>query len=336
LSIITIGLFSISLVVYFNEHKRGVDLVAGSDYIKGLDIGKVQRIVMNFKEGKELILAREDQSFYIENHKSYPASTEKVNDLLFKIASIQVREKTDSRVSESDLKAYELDEKNALYRVSIFDNNGNKTVSFRVGKSHKGRGNYLFKEGGKDIYLSADTLFLRSSYTDMIDRLLLKIDEKEIDKISVDTGKKVELVQEEGRFKIVPSKKNTVDEAKIKDFVSVVKNLSFEEYFKPDEPEVRNLDFNEDIRVQLKNKLIYKVSLAQENDKYFLRLNALVDELPNEVVVDKDADKETLDHIEGMVKAQGDAQRLNTEKGRWIYSISKSTFEKMVNEPKNF
>ena len=47
LSFITAALTVVSLVVFVQENKRGTDLASGSDYIKGLDIEKTQKIVLS-------------------------------------------------------------------------------------------------------------------------------------------------------------------------------------------------------------------------------------------------------------------------------------------------
>ena len=93
LSIFTGILFVASIFVYMNENRRGTDLLTGSDYVKGLDINKIQKISLSFEKGKKITLSRDSNRFVLENHKSYPAKTDKVNDLIYKIASIQVREK---------------------------------------------------------------------------------------------------------------------------------------------------------------------------------------------------------------------------------------------------
>ena len=49
LSIFTGVLFILSLVVYMNENKQGTDLLAGSPYITGLDLEKIQKIELDFK-----------------------------------------------------------------------------------------------------------------------------------------------------------------------------------------------------------------------------------------------------------------------------------------------
>ena len=321
LSIFTSVLFVISLFVYSNENKRGTDLLSGSDYVKGLDINKIQKISLRFSGDKKLTLTRDSNKFVLENHKSYPADTAKVNDLIYKIASIQVKEKITSGADEDDLKKYELDSSKRKYLVELFDSDGKKTVSFRVGKSYKGKGNYLYKEDNKDIYLSKENLWLNSSYKDFLNTVLLEVKKDEVEKVTLKTDKELEVTTENKKFN---------------EYVGALNNLRFEDFLTVTEPKAQGLQFNKDIKIKLKNKLIYKISLAEENKEHFVKLTALFDETRKQFVVSKEDGKEELQKIEDLIRAQGDAQKLNMEKGAWVYKVNKSTYEKIVKDSKFF
>ena len=43
-----------------------------------------------------------------------------------------------------------------------------------------------------------------------------------------------------------------------------------------------------------------------------------------------------LQKIEDVIKAQGDAQRINMEKGAWVYKVNKSVYEKLAKDSKFF
>lgn len=336
LSILTSILFVISLFVYSNENKRGSDLLTGSDYVKGLDISKIQKISLSFPGDKKITFTRDSNKFLIENHKSYPADTGKVNDLIYKIASIQVKKKISSDVDEDDLKQYELDKTKRKYLVEIFDNDGKKTVSFSVGKSYKGKGNYLYKGGKKDIYLSKENLWLNSSYKDFINSVLLEIKKDDVEKVTLKTDKELEIVKKDNEFLISGLDEKKVKQDKAKKYLNGLNNLRFEDYLTLTEPKAQGLNFSKDVKIKFKNKLVYKISLAQEDKDYYVRLAALLDEAPKQFVVNKTDGKEELQKIEDMIRAQGDAQKLNMEKGAWVYKVNKSVFEKIVKDSNFF
>lgn len=314
LSLVTSVLFLISIVVYVNENRRGTDLLSGSDYIKGLDINRVQKIVLSFDKEKQIALTRDSNKFVLENYKLYPAATNKVNDLIYKIASIQVREKVAVGVDEEALKKYELGRQNRKYFVELYDENGKRTVAFRVGKKHKGKGNYLFKEGASDVYLSQDNLWLNSSYKDFINTALLSLDKEEVEKILLGKGDNDEVIEEK----------------KVKKIAEKFSNIHFTDFYAVTEPRVQSIKFDKNIKIQLKNKLVYNLSLAEDKDEHLLKLNAFLEDVPSQFVVGRDDSKEELQKIEDVIKAQGDAQRVNSERAAWVYKLDKSTYEKII------
>lgn len=336
LSIFTSILFFASIFVYTNENKRGTDLLTGSDYVKGLDINKIQKISLSFSGDKRITLTRDSNRFVLENHKSYPASTDKVNDLIYKIASIQVKEKVASGADEDDLKKYELGEDKRKYLVELFDNDGKKTVAFSVGKSHKGKGNYLFKEGKKEIYLSQENLWLNSSYKDFVNTVLLEVKKDDIEKVTLKSDKNLEIIKKDKEFVVENPTDKKYKKEKAEEYAKSFSSVRFDDFYSLTEPKVQALNFDKDIKIKLKNKLIYKVSLAKDKDDHFVKLTALLEEAPKQFVVRQDDGKEELQKIEDVIKAQGDAQRINMEKGAWVYKVNKSVYEKLAKDSKFF
>lgn len=336
LSIFTSVLFIASIFVYMNENRRGTDLLSGSDYIKGLDINKVQKISLNFSGDKKITLTRDSDRFVLENHKSYPASTDKVNDLIYKIASIQVKEKTSTHADEAELKKYELNKENRKYLVELYDNDDKKTVSFSVGKSYKGKGNYLIKEGSKEIYLSQDSLWLNSSYKDFISTILIEVKKDEIEKLSLFSDKTVEIVKKEKEFEVIKPEDKKYKKEKAEDYIKSFSSVQFDEFYSLAEPKVQTLNFDKDIKIKLKNKLVYKISLAKDKEDHFVRLTALLEDSPKQLVVRRDDGKEELQKIEDIIKAQSEAQRINLEKGAWVYRVKKSVYEKLAKNSSYF
>ena len=336
LSILTGILFLASIFVYMNENKRGTDLLTGSDYIKGLDINKIQKISLSFSGDKMITLTRDSNRFVLENHKSYPASTDKVNDLIYKIASIQVKEKVASGVDEDDLKNYELSKDKRKYLVELFDNDGRKTVGFSVGKSHKGKGNYLLKEDKKDIYLSQENLWLNSSYKDFVNTVLLEVKKDDIEKVSLKSDKNLEIVKKDKEFVVKNPTDKQYKKEKAEEYVKNLSSVRFDDFYSLTEPKVQALNFDKDIKIKLKNKLTYKVSLAKDKDDHFVKLTAFLEETPKQFVVRQDDRKEELQKIEDVIKAQGDAQIINMEKGAWVYKVDKSVYENLAKDSKFF
>ncbi len=336
LSILTCILFVLSVIVYFNENKRGADLLYGSDYIKGLDINKIQKVSLKFRDDKSIVFTRDSNKFVLENYKSYPASTEKVNDLIFKIASIRVKEKVLSSADEKDLSKYELGKSKRKYFVEIFDSEGKRTVAFSVGKSNKGKGNYLYKEGQEDIYLSQDSLWLDSSYRDFINSVLLTTKKDDISKVALKTKNPITIAKGDKGFLVEsPSTKKYKDE-KVSEYLGNLSSISFEDFYSLTEPKVQSLDFSQSVEVELNNKLVYRMSFAKKSKEHFIKVSALLEEQPTQFVVKQSDSKEDLQKIEDVIQAQTTAQRFNLEKGAWVYKIKESTYKNLVKGTKFF
>ena len=335
LSILTGFLFIISIFVFINENKRGTDLLSGSDYVKGLDVDKIQKIILNFKEEKKLILTRDGNQFVLENHKSYPAASDKVNDLIYKIASIHVDRKVASGVKEDDLIKYELDEKNFHYMIELFDNDNKKTVSFKVGKKEKGK-SYLFKTGEKDIYLSKNSVWINPSYKHFIDTAFMSFDSDDINKISLMSDIEIEIAKKDKDFVVEKPAKKKFKKEKVEEYFKSFTSLSFEEFYSSNDSEVQRINFVNKIKIQLKNQLIYEIKLAKHKKDYFVRVRAKAEEMNQTFVVKKDDGEEKLKNIGNIIEAKTFAQRFNLEKEPWIYKIEKSLYEKLVKRLKFF
>ena len=204
-----------------------------------------------------------------------------------------------------------------------------KTVAFRIGKTHKGKNRFLYKEGSKEVYLSQSNIYINTSHKDYINTKLFEIKKEEIEHITLLSDQKIELKKEENEFKVISPNKKFKKE-KIDEYTNGLGHVSFEDYYSYGSNDVQSLVFNKDIKVHLTNKLVYKISLAKNKDNHFVKVNALVNEIPKKVVVHKDDGKDKLQKIEDMLKAQGEAQRINAEKGRWIYKVDQATYDKLI------
>ncbi len=331
LVISTVSLFMISLIIFFNENKRGSDLVSGSEFIKGLDVSKIHKIVLTGTENKKVVLIRDNDRFLVENKKGYFASSDKINDVVYKIASLQVREKVSEKSNEEDLKKYQLDPNSRSYLVEVFDNDDKKTVSFSVGKNYKGKGNYLIKSSSDDIYLSQTPFGIELDTSFYINSNLISLNKNEIEKIEIKDSKNEFLINASGeKITLEGVKKKKVKEEKLKECLDAFSSVKFKDFYNSSDEKVRDLQFNKTSRIHLKNGLIYALSFSKLKDDIYVKVNALTNEIPKQIVVNQDDGQDKLKNIQNMVEAAGIATRVNTEKGSWIYSINENIYQKIA------
>jgi len=253
-----------------------------------------------------------------------------VNDLIYKIASIQVKEKIASEPGEDELKKYELTPDKRKYLVELFDNDEKKTVSFSVGKSFKGKGNYLYRESSKEVYLSKENLLLNSSYKDFVNTVLFEVKTDDIEKLSLTSDKSLEIVKKDKEFIFEGAEDKNYKKEKAEEYVKNLSSVSFDDFYSLTEPTVQSLRFDKDLRIKLKNNLIYKVSLAKDKEDHFMKITALFERPPTQIVVNQNDGKEKLQEIEDVMNAQKVAQNINFEKGAWVYKVDKSVYENLV------
>ncbi|MBI2519084.1 MAG: DUF4340 domain-containing protein [Bdellovibrio sp.] len=322
LTLLTISLFVVSIIVYSVENKRGTDLVADAELVKGLDVSAIYRVEIKTKGEQSINIVREDNLFILKDHKGHPASMERLNDLIYNLANIQVREKVEDSPSEHDLKNYGLDTDGRVALVQIYGQKGEKLLGLTVGKSYKNFGNYVQKEGTKEgtnaVYLSREIIHLSPTHKDYIETRLLQIPNEDIAKVEIH----------------INGKKGAVKKEKAQEYFTTFNVVAFDDYFRPNEQDVLGLNFSDEIKVFLKNKLTYRLSLAKSGTQAFLKVHALLDEMPEQVEISKTDSPEKLKEIEGMARAQGEAQRFNLLKAPWIYRIDENTTKKILKDPR--
>ena len=161
------------------------------------------------------------------------------------------------------------------------------------------------------------------------DQVLFEIDKNSIDKILLSTGETIEIERKEKDFDLVKPKKEASKE-KLEIYASNFKKTRFEDFFKHDDSEVRDIHFDKEVKVILKNKVTYDFKLGQKKDKFFIKASALASEIPNKVVIRQDADKKELEGVGNMIEAKQKADEFNIKKGSWVYRIDKSVYENLV------
>ena len=330
LAILTSVLFLISIIVFINENKRGTDLLLGSDYIKGLDVEKIKEIIVIPKDASKISFMRDGAKFLLRDHKSYPASSAKVNELIYKIASIQVKEKIAGGAGDDMLKKFELDSTSRKYLIEIIDNDGKKTVSFSVGRSSKGRGYYLFSEKSGDIYLSKSDFTISSSHQGYINKTFLGLKKDSISEVIIQEKSIIKLVSNGARFIMDSPKGKKIKEDKISEYMDNFSSISFEDYYEHNSPQVQSLRFGQGVDVHLKNKLVYKMRLAKKGDDCFIKASAHATNIPKQIVVGKEDGDEKLKNVEDIINAQKEYQRFNEERASWVYKINRSTYDNLL------
>ena len=157
----------------------------------------------------------------------------------------------------------------------------------------------------------------------------------EIKKVSLHSDKSIELIKAEDKFQLKRPEGLKANEKKMESYVSSIGQIRFEDYYQFNDPSVFDLKYKE-ATIELKNGLVYKLELAKKKKDHYLKVSALLDEMPQHFTVSQSDGPDKLQGIEDVVKAQAEAQRFNIDRAGWVYKIDKGVYEKLLKKSNYF
>tara|TARA_Y100001954_G_scaffold93618_1_gene102521 strand:+ start:3307 stop:4368 length:1062 start_codon:yes stop_codon:yes gene_type:complete len=344
LSVLTVVLIALSIFTYIEDHRRGTGLALGSDFIAGFDVDKVAKLVIeelgDNNKSHKVSLLKEGESFVLEDYFAYPASNEKINDLLYKIANIQITQKVSEKKS-SHLE-YDLTKKKSKIRVSGFDRTGSKTFDFYVGKKKKYNGSFIRFADKNPVYLSSNALYISGEKDSYIETELMNVGKKDFEGMSlISSGKKLsfEKIGSEISYKSNNLTSVNLDEKskeKLLDFVEGTQPIHFNDFKPIDFKDLADLKFDLKLELKSKNKMIYDLQFSKGKGDYYLKISSRLEDVPDKIVISKDDDKKKLAGVEDLLKAQKEVNQFNLSNSRWIFKVDKTTYEDIENFLKDF
>ncbi|HLE10737.1 MAG: hypothetical protein A2504_02660 [Bdellovibrionales bacterium RIFOXYD12_FULL_39_22] len=343
---IAVALFFVSLFTYYIEHRRGYDLVAGAEFISGLDISKIERIVIKSKAGQgELDFVKEGPTFVLAGHNSFPADTGKINEFLYKVASIQIAEKVSS--SDKSYNAYGVAEGIADATVALYGKENSKLVEFYLGSRNNNGGSHIRNVTSSDTYLTMEGLSIETEKDFFIDKTILNLKTEDIVTISAAGEFGSFVVKKDlapasdgsastsvSKFVLATAPAEKVDQSKIDEFVRAFNNISFTEFIAADDAKLKSVKFESRYEVKMADAMAYLVEIGvggstDKDKKYYCRISSNINELPAQVQLNKDADKAELEKVNQMLLARDKANIFNNRNGRWVYEIVEYKFKSL-------
>ena len=344
LSVLTVVLMALSIFTYIEDHRRGTGLASGSDFIAGFDVDKVAKLVIeeldDNNKPQKVSLLKEGDSFVLEDYFAYPASNEKINDLLYKIANIQITEKVSDK--KSSHMEYDLTNKKSKIRVSGFDRTGSKTFDFYVGKKKKYNGNFIRFVDKDPVYLSNQALYISGEKDSYIETELMNIGKKDFEGMSLTSlGKKHTFEKKGSEISYKNGNLNSINldgkkKEKLLDFVDETQPINFNDFKPIDHKGLSDLKFDLRLELKSKSKMIYDLHFSKAKEDYYLKISSRLENLPEKIVISKDDDKKKLAGVEDLLKAQKQVNQFNLSNSRWIFKIDKSTYEDIEKFLKDF
>lgn len=329
LSLITILLFSLSVLTYNLKHQRGEDLIAGSYFVTGLKSDLITNVKVA-QPDEEIVLQKQKDSFVLGNHHGFLASNKEINNFLFDITKIQIRDSIG--VAPKEYKDLLVDDNQFKLNVTFSYKNG-KQLSFYIGKDWKGKGSYLRMAGEDKVYISDQPLYFMASVDKFIEKDIAKIDSQKIEEIRVKSDKELIFAKKADKFEV--NLKNAKPE-KVEEYVKGLEEIKFEKFLPPNDQSISKINFDKKAFIKLKNNIQYEFDLAQTDKKYYLKTKAISLDSSDQITISANDDVQKLKEVEEVIKSRGELDWYNRKNQNWIFEISEYEFKKLIKEGDDF
>ena len=297
--------------------------------IQGLVTSNIDSVVLGRGEDNAT-LKRREKKFVVKDKDNYPATTEKINNLMASILDIRVNELFTS--NPENHKALEVTKENASSVVKFLDKEGKLLVGVVVGKRERERNITYVRRLVQDktqsdkVYTSSNVPWLQTSAMSFIDKRLFKVTKKDISRVSVGGSDGTYRIKADENDKITVHK--VIPEGKklkgtdYENVFTAVTDLEFDDVQKVSD-KTADLRFDRVFVCELKDATIATFKLAEKDDKNYVKCGA---EYTGDLRITekdvKDASEEDLKENEARLLARDAAVDFTKKHKGWIYQIS--------------
>jgi hypothetical protein len=338
LAIAAVLLLAGSIWIYADSVSRGDRFERGKKLLPNLAIDEVSTIVLT-EAGKTATLKRsaepaptgvaKGESFTIAEVHDYPAKNEAVNRLLRDLLDIGLEKEVGN---SADLaKELEIDPPtDHTTEVTLRNAAGEDMVRLRLGKNFtSGDSRYVRRldQENAPIYLTSAGVYLTTATDQLLDKELLDIAPSKVVRAE---GKDFVLQAVEQNttpvLTAIPSgkKEKTSETSKVR---SALERLSFDQVYLADDPEVRELAFEQALRVSLDDNTAYTLSLAKQGEKSYLQIRG--DHSIGQVMITLTTPKEELEEKADQLTRADQIAKFNQFHSSWVYEIPSTTAAKL-------
>ena len=294
-----------------------------SALIEGLAIEAVSAVEIISEKGQASTrLSRKGNVFVVADKDDYPADVPQINTLINNCLDIQANEKiTDNQDNHQDLG---VTKETARYVVVFLDKEGEEIVALAVSETNENGHAFARLLSGNEVYSVQNPPYLSTAAMDFIDASLLSVQSDEIVSVAVQNPDGVYVLNSpEGSDQIelenVPAGKQVKDS----DCSSVFKALSSVRFddVRYQQNVSKELEFDTVYKCRLKDKTVYKVTLAKDEEKTYAKFSAdYLDQSPVEKE-NRVESEEALKEKEAKLLAMDAVKQFNIKHDGWVYEI---------------
>ncbi|MDX1382539.1 MAG: DUF4340 domain-containing protein [Thermoanaerobaculia bacterium] len=328
LAALAVVLLAGSVWAYSSSVARGERFQRGQRLLPNLVPDEVARIEIGKGEEKTTLRKQGDSFTVVEMH-DYPAKNEEVNRFIRDLLEIELAKEVGRGAGLAEELGIEPPGDDTI-EVALANASGQEMVRLRLGDSFPdGPGRYVRRLDREDapIYLTAEGTFLSTSAASFLDKEIVDHPQSEVARIE---GRDFVIAAdgEDGPLVLqdVPAGKRekTIETNKLK---SILDRLSFDEVFVADDEAVRDLGFDEMLRVDLDDGTGYVLSLAADGDQRYLRIEGHHD--LGRVEISLETPEEELREKADQLTRADEIEDFNAFHGSWVYRLSSFTADKI-------
>ena len=298
----------------------------GQKFLPNLNPDEIAEITAT-KGDTSVHLRRDGERFVLVSAHGYPAANESVNRFLRDALGLTL-EKEVGRADEAlrtDL-GLQADQAETT-EVAFSDAAGNEMVRFLVGGgTDDAAGQYVVRTDLEDaaIYLTGERAFLSTDADSFLDKEVLNVSAERVVAVR---GTDFSIgANEEGAIALADLPGGTKEGAKVADTQGALAGLRFTKQLLANDPEVVGLAFAPALEFELDDQSGYAVSVAQNGEKHYLRVEAFSTVERVEVAIDA-TEEEAQEKADILVRLD-EIRDFNTFHGSWIYEVPSYTADK--------
>ena len=327
LSAVAVIMIMLTVIQSYQSHRPGRSKTMDIPLIQGLDTAAIDKISLGSPDNM-ITLKKEDKQFYLVDKDNYPASTQKINNLLTSSFEIHVSELvTDNPGNFKDL---DITEETAKSIIKFFDNEDKLITEILVGKRDEAaKGDYvrlisMDPDASQKAFLSLNVPSLDMDAIAYLDNQLFKTEKQAISKVTVSGPEGTYTISSGDDNKItlenIPKGKKVTGKV-YEDVFTAATDLTFNDVVK-DSDLAGKLDFNTTYTCFLKDSGVYTFRLAEQDDKTYVKgTSDYTDKTPVRVKTGGGESDEELKEKEAKLLVREASLNFNKEHNGWVYQI---------------
>jgi hypothetical protein len=321
LGIAAVILSVLTVFLATTDRWKGTDSPAAGKYIlQGFNPEKVYGIQVVSSQ-YAIQFKRFGDSFVITTRYGYPASNEKMNELLGLLTDIQSVEKVTARKQNHGSLGVTVDQGATVIR--LFDEVDRKMAGVVIGKRSEGApGNYVRLEDDDTVYISSTVIPpISFAYTDYVQKHLFSANPGEYSKLSVSTNPDSYAIdiRDGGGFLNGLPRGVRQDDQRIDEILTTSLDLKIKNVFK--KGDLKDLRFDTKLQLTKRDRTSYRVDFAEGGDRCYVRAAAEYSKPAGEIIIYKNESQHSLKIKESLLLARDRVVAFNKTHEKWVYEV---------------